>query len=54
MTPPAPRKTGKDDHPFTAEDIAHDGAHGIDQSRYPNCWFECSMSALAQLPRGQN
>jgi len=53
LTPPAPRKTGKDDHPFTAEDIAHDGAHGIDQSRYPNCWFECSMSALAQLPRGQ-
>jgi len=40
-------------HPFTAEDIARDGAEGIDQSRFPNCWFEASMSALAQLPRGQ-
>lgn len=41
------------DHPFTAQDIARDGAEGIDQSRFPNCWFEASMSALAQLPRGQ-
>jgi len=39
--------------PFSAADIAKDGAGGIDQSRYPNCWFEASMSALAQLPRGQ-
>jgi hypothetical protein len=50
--PPAARKS-VGDHPFTPEDIARDGAHGIDQSRYPNCWFEASMSALAQLPRGQ-
>jgi hypothetical protein len=49
---PPPRKP-VGDHPFTPEDIARDGAHGIDQSRYPNCWFEASMSALAQLPRGQ-
>jgi hypothetical protein len=40
--------------PFTAEDIARDGAGGIDQSRFPNCWFEASMSALAELPRGQS
>lgn len=39
--------------PFTAADIARDGAAGIDQSRFPNCWFEASMSALAELPRGQ-
>jgi hypothetical protein len=43
----------RSDHPFTAEDIARDGALGIDQSRFPNCWFEASMSALARLPRGQ-
>lgn len=41
------------ERPFTPEDIAKDGAGGIDQMRYPNCWFEASMSALAQLPRGQ-
>jgi len=38
---------------FTPEEIAKEGANAIDQSRYPNCWFEASMSALAQLPRGQ-
>lgn len=38
---------------FTAADIAKDGAGGIDQMYYPNCWFESSMSALAMLPRGQ-
>jgi hypothetical protein len=38
---------------FTANDIARDGAGGIDQMYYPNCWFESSMSALAMLPRGQ-
>jgi tetratricopeptide (TPR) repeat protein len=41
------------DRPFTAGDIARDGAAGVDQSRYPNCWFEASLSALAALPRGQ-
>jgi len=41
------------EHPFTAQDIARDGAGGIDQGRNPNCWFEASISALAQLPRGQ-
>ncbi len=46
----AKTRTGR---PFTAEDIARDGAGGIDQSRFPNCWFEASMSALAELPRGQ-
>ncbi|CAN5597117.1 hypothetical protein BH10CYA1_BH10CYA1_10910 [soil metagenome] len=45
-------KTGAT-RPFTAADIAKDGAGGIDQSRFPNCWFECSMAALADLPRGQ-
>lgn len=38
---------------FTPEDIAREGANGIDQTNAPNCWFECSMSALAQLPKGQ-
>lgn len=38
---------------FTPADIAKDGANGIDQMYYPNCWFESSMSALAALPRGQ-
>ncbi len=38
---------------FSASDIAKDGAGGIDQMFYPNCWFESSMSALASLPRGQ-
>jgi hypothetical protein len=38
---------------FSPEEIAKEGANAIDQSRYPNCWFEASMSALAQLPRGQ-
>jgi hypothetical protein len=49
---PATRQQ-RSEHPFTAEDIARDGASGIDQSRFPNCWFEASMSALARLPRGQ-
>ncbi len=39
--------------PFTAADVARDGAAGIDQSQNPNCWFEASMAALAELPRGQ-
>jgi len=38
---------------FSTAEIAKEGANAIDQSRYPNCWFEASMSALAQLPRGQ-
>lgn len=38
---------------FTPEEIAREGANGIDQSGFPNCWFEAAMSALAQLPRGQ-
>jgi hypothetical protein len=46
-------KVGTVENPFTAEDIAKDGARGIDQSRYPNCWFEASMAALSELPRGQ-
>jgi hypothetical protein len=41
------------EHPFTAADVAKKGAHAIDQTRYPNCWFESSMAALAELPRGQ-
>jgi hypothetical protein len=47
------RSHGDKEHPFTAADIARDGAAGIDQTRYPNCWFESSMAALADLPRGQ-
>jgi Calpain family cysteine protease len=50
---PAVAHQQRSGHPFTAEDIARDGASGIDQSRFPNCWFEASMSALARLPRGQ-
>lgn len=46
-----PHKKG--DFPFSAEDIARDGAHGVDQTNAPNCWFESTVSALAQLPRGQ-
>lgn len=46
------QKTGAT-RPFTAADIAALGANGIDQSRFPNCWFEASMAALAELPRGQ-
>ncbi|MBP6592219.1 MAG: hypothetical protein KA255_04325 [Candidatus Obscuribacter sp.] len=38
---------------FTAAEIAREGANGIDQSGFENCWFEAAMSALAQLPRGQ-
>lgn len=38
---------------FTPEEIAREGANGIDQTNAPNCWFEAAMSALAQLPRGQ-
>ncbi len=38
---------------FSTQEIAREGAHAIDQSAYPNCWFEASMSALAMLPRGQ-
>jgi hypothetical protein len=38
---------------FSASDIAKEGAHGIDQMYYPNCWFESTMSTLASLPRGQ-
>ena len=41
------------EHPYTAADIAKLGPKGIDQSMYPNCWFEAAMSALAGLPRGQ-
>jgi hypothetical protein len=53
LAPPTKPRALGDNHPFTAADIARDGAGGIDQSRYPNCWFESSMSALARLPRGQ-
>lgn len=41
------------ERPFTAAHIAKDGANGIDQGVNPNCWFEASISALAELPRGQ-
>ncbi|MGD9681342.1 MAG: hypothetical protein AB7W16_09170 [Candidatus Obscuribacterales bacterium] len=40
-------------YPFTAADIARDGANAIDQNINPNCWFEASMASLAELPRGQ-
>lgn len=38
---------------FTPAQIAKEGASGIDQTINPNCWFEASMAALAELPRGQ-
>lgn len=53
LTPTLERGSGQGDHPFTAADIAKLGAHAIDQAGHPNCWFECSMAALAELPRGQ-
>lgn len=49
--PEATLKRG--DHPFSATQVARDGAKGIDQGANPNCWFEASMAALAELPRGQ-
>ncbi|MGH9550085.1 MAG: C2 family cysteine protease, partial [Terriglobales bacterium] len=54
-TPLAAKSKGRraGDRVFTAAEIAKDGASGIDQMFYPNCWFESSMSALAMLPRGQ-
>lgn len=42
------------DHPFSTEDIRRGGAAAIDQMSHPNCWFEASMAALAELPRGQS
>lgn len=48
-----PKPAKRTEHPFTEEDVARLGAHGIDQSQNPNCWFEASMAALAELPRGQ-
>jgi hypothetical protein len=39
--------------PFTAADIAKRGSRAIDQMLYPNCWFEASLAAMADLPRGQ-
>ncbi len=49
-----PVKVGKKlDFVFTPEEIAKEGAHGIDQVNNENCWFEAAMSALAMLPRGQ-
>lgn len=50
----SPTKRGRlGERVFSAADIAKDGANGIDQMYYPNCWFESSMSAVAMLPRGQ-
>lgn len=46
-----PHKKG--DFVFTVDEISREGANGIDQTNYPNCWFESAMSALAQLPKGQ-
>jgi hypothetical protein len=40
-------------HPFTAQAIAKTGAAGIQQTNYPNCWFEASLAAVAEVPRGQ-
>jgi tetratricopeptide (TPR) repeat protein len=48
-----PKPHAKGARAFTPAEIAKEGANAIDQSQYPNCWFEASMSALAQLPRGQ-
>lgn len=39
---------------FTAAQVASDGADGITPFvRYPDAGFECSLAALAMLPRGQ-
>jgi hypothetical protein len=40
-------------HPFTAKDVALVGRDGVIQGRYPNCWFEACLSALAATPNGQ-
>jgi hypothetical protein len=50
---PAPAGLKRGDHPFSPAQVAQDGANGIDQGINPNCWFEASMAALAELPRGQ-
>jgi hypothetical protein len=40
-------------HPFTAQIVAQIGPAGITQRRYPNCWFEASLAAVAATPDGQ-
>jgi len=42
-----------DSHPFSLQEIAFEGASGVEQGNYPNCWFEACLAALAQLPRGR-
>ena len=39
-------------HPFSAGVIARDGADGIEQAGYPDCWFLGALAALAHSPRG--
>lgn len=50
---PISRPGSEKQFPFTAQDIARDGAAAIDQMSHPNCWFEASLAAMAELPRGQ-
>lgn len=50
---PISRAGSEKQFPFTAQDIAKDGAAAIDQMSHPNCWFEASLAAMAELPRGQ-
>jgi hypothetical protein len=38
--------------PFSAGIIARDGADGIEQSAYPDCWFLGTLAALAHSSRG--
>ncbi len=40
-------------HPFLPAQIAKDGLRGVEQSNHPDCWFEASLAALANTPRGQ-
>jgi len=40
-------------HPFSSRDVAALGGDGIQQGRFPNCWFESSLSAVASTPSGQ-
>lgn len=53
--PEKSRVVNDSEHVFGRDAITEFGADGITQfSSYPDCWFECSMVALAMLPRGQD
>ncbi len=50
---PSNPKLAKAPHPFSPSAIAQQGPEGVLQGRYPNCWFEAALAAVAAIPRGQ-